>query len=86
VRQTRCAGAFYRNQLHGGDVFQGEAYGNYLGLCRLAVFMADQMGLLLERVNVTVGVAELEMLSKSNPLIKELKDAAEVLFKPAVAA
>jgi len=73
--------AFYAKQ----SLFQ-KAYGNYLGLCRLGAFMARQMGLTLERVNVTVGVAELEMLSKSHPVIKELQQAAEVLCNTAVAA
>lgn len=72
--------AFYAKQ----SLFQ-KAYGNYLGLCRLGIFMAQQMGLEFERLNVTVGVAELEMLRKSHPLIKELQQAAAVLCNPAVA-
>lgn len=73
--------AFYAKQ----SLFQ-KAYGNYLGLCRLGLFMAGEMGLTLQRLNVTVGVAELEMLSKSHPLIKELQKAAESVLLPAAAA
>jgi hypothetical protein len=73
--------AFYAKQ----SLFQ-KAYGNYLGLCRLGVFMAGEMGLRLERVNVTVGVAELEMLSKSHPVMKELQQAAQIVCNPAAAA
>jgi hypothetical protein len=73
--------AFYAKQ----SLFQ-KAYGNYLGLCRLGAFMAGQMGLILERVNITVGVAELEMLSKSHPVMKGLKQAAELLLNPAATA
>lgn len=73
--------AFYAKQ----SLFK-KAYGNYLGLCRLGVFMAEQMDLHLERVNVTVGLAELEMLSKSHPAIKELQQAAQILCDAAVAA
>ncbi len=73
--------AFYAKQ----SLFQ-KAYGNYLGLCRLGSFMASQMCLLLERVNVTVGVAELEMPTKSDPVLGNLKEAAEVLLEPVAAA
>lgn len=73
--------AFYAKQ----SLFQ-KAYGNYLGLCRLSAFMAGEMGLTLERVNITIGVAELEMLTKSHPVVKELKHAAELLCSPAAAA
>lgn len=34
-------------------------YGNYLGLCRLARFMANEMGLCVERVDCYAAVAEL---------------------------
>lgn len=73
--------AFYAKQ----SLFQ-KAYGNYLGLCRLAAFMADQMDLTLDRLNVTVGMAELEMLTKSHPVVKSLQQAAEFLLNPAAVA
>jgi thymidylate synthase len=73
--------AFYAKQ----SLFQ-KGYGNYLGLCRLGLFMAGEMGLTLERVNVTIGVAELEMLSKSSPIVKDLQRAAQLLCNPAFAA
>jgi hypothetical protein len=74
--------AFYATQqiIHKG-------YGNYLGLCRLAAFMAHEMGLKLVRVNVFVGVAKMDKLpkAKSNPhllallsvLAEELKATSE---------
>jgi hypothetical protein len=73
--------AFYAKQ----SLFQ-KAYGNYLGLCRLAAFMAGQMDLQLERVNIAVGVAELEMLSKSHQIMSDLQKAAELLCNPAASA
>jgi len=53
-----------------------KGYGNYLGLCRLAAFMAREMGLTLERLNVFVGVAKIERkgLNQSDPHLKELSD------------
>jgi len=69
--------AFYAKQ----SLLQ-KAYGNYLGLCRLGAFMAGQMGLQLERLNITVGMAELEMLSKSHPLMTDLRRAAQILCNP----
>jgi hypothetical protein len=69
--------AFYAKQC----LFQ-KAYGNYLGLCRLALFMADQMSLNLDRVNCFVGLEELEGVAKSDSAIRELKVAAEALCAP----
>ncbi len=60
--------AFYATQ----QLFD-KAYGNYLGLSHLGAFMATQMGLRLARLNVTVGVAKLERVNKS-----ELKHTAVV--------
>jgi hypothetical protein len=69
--------AFYAKQC----LFQ-KAYGNYLGLCRLALFMAGQMKLNLDRVNCFVGLEELEDVAKSDSAIQDLKGAAEALCAP----
>jgi len=61
------ANAFYATQ----QLFD-RAYGNYLGLAQLAAFMAHEMKIPLARLNVTVGVAKLERISKSDPALKPL--------------
>ncbi len=63
--------AFYATQY----VFE-KAYGNYLGLTQLGAFMAREMGLHLARLNVTVGVAKLDGISKSDALLKPIIAAA----------
>jgi hypothetical protein len=40
------------------------AYGNYLGLCRLGLFMAHELNLKLVRLNCFVGVGKLEKVNK----------------------
>jgi len=63
--------AFYATQY----VFD-KAYGNYLGLAQLGAFVAREMGLSLARLNVTVGVAKLDGVSKSDASLKPLIAAA----------
>jgi hypothetical protein len=63
--------AFYATQY----VFD-KAYGNYLGLVQLGAFMAHEMRLPLARLNVTVGVAKLDGISKTDPVLKPLISAA----------
>jgi hypothetical protein len=63
--------AFYATQY----VFD-KAYGNYLGLAQLGAFMAREMGLRLARLNVTVGVAKLDGVSKSDASLMPLIAAA----------
>jgi hypothetical protein len=63
--------AFYATQY----VFD-KAYGNYLGLTQLGAFMAREMGLRLARLNVTVGVAKLDGVSKSDASLKPIIAAA----------
>jgi hypothetical protein len=46
------------------------AYGNYLGLAHLGRFMAKEMGLHLDRVICTAGVAQFEVPNKK---VKSLK-------------
>jgi hypothetical protein len=55
------------------QVFE-KAYGNYLGICRLSQFMACEMGLSLDRVNFSIGVAKLDTISKTEEKIVQLKE------------
>lgn len=59
--------AFYATQ----QLFH-KAYGNYLGLCQLGLFMAREMNLNLERMNCFIGVEKLEKISKTSKDLKEL--------------
>ena len=57
--QGLVTNAFYATQ----QIFD-KAYGNYLGLAQLGAFMAHEMGIRPARLNVMVGVAKLERISK----------------------
>jgi hypothetical protein len=73
--------AFYATQ----QVFD-KAYGNYLGLAQLGAFMAHQMGMPAARLNVMVGVAKLERITKHDPDLAPLVCACEALVSEAVPA
>jgi hypothetical protein len=73
--------AFYATQ----QIFD-KAYGNYLGLAQLGAFMANEMDMPLARLNVMVGVAKLERITKSDPDFVPLVAAAEALVLGPVAA
>jgi hypothetical protein len=73
--------AFYATQ----QIFD-KAYGNYLGLAQLGAFMAHEMGMPLARLNVMVGVAKLERITKSDPDFAPIVAAAEKFVSGAVAA
>ena len=66
--------AFYATQ----QIFD-KAYGNYLGLAQLGAFMAGQMGMPLARLNVMVGVAKFERITKSDADLGPLVAAARAL-------
>jgi hypothetical protein len=66
--------AFYATQ----QIFD-KAYGNYLGLAQLGAFMAHEMDMPLARLNVMVGVAKLERITKSDPDFAPLVAAAKAL-------
>jgi hypothetical protein len=53
-----------------------KGYGNYLGLSRLGAFMAAQMGLCFDRLNIFVGVAKMDAIGKTDPALQAL--ASEV--------
>jgi hypothetical protein len=73
--------AFYATQ----QIFD-KAYGNYLGLAQLGAFMSHEMGMCLARLNVMVGVAKLERITKSDPDLAPLVTAAEALVSGPVAS
>jgi hypothetical protein len=68
------ANAFYATQ----QLFD-KAYGNYLGLAQLAAFMAHEMKIPIARLNVMVGVAKLERISKTDAAMQPLIAAANAL-------
>ena len=73
--------AFYATQ----QVFD-KAYGNYLGLAQLGAFMAHEMHMPLARVNVMVGVAKLERITKSDHDLAPVVAAATALVPRSVTA
>jgi hypothetical protein len=72
--------AFYATQ----QIFD-KAYGNYLGLAQLGAFMAHEMDMPLARLNVMVGVAKLERITKSDPDFAPLVAAAQALVSGPIA-
>jgi hypothetical protein len=62
-----------------------KAYGNYLGLAQLGAFMAHEMRLPLARLNITVGVAKLDGISKTDATLQPLISAARALVTPPAA-
>ena len=69
--------AFYATQ----QIFD-KAYGNYLGLAQLGAFMAHEMDMPLARLNIMVGVAKLERITKSDADFAPLLAAAAALLAP----
>ena len=64
--------AFYATQ----QIFD-KAYGNYVGLAQLGAFMAHEMKIRMARLNVMVGIAKLERISKSDADLAGLVAVAE---------
>ena len=63
--------AFYATQQ-----LYDKAYGNWLGLCRLGIFMAHEMGLTFTRLNCVSGIEKLERISKTAPSLSPVIEAA----------
>ncbi|HEV2681017.1 MAG TPA: hypothetical protein VGV14_10995 [Rhodanobacter sp.] len=61
--------AFYPTQ----QLFD-KAYGNYLGLSQLGMFMAGEMGVPLLSVNVMIGLAKLERIPKTDGRLRDVAD------------
>lgn len=59
-----------------------KAYGNYLGIAQLGAFMAQEMKLKLIRMNVVVGVAKFEGISKTASELTPLLTAARACITP----
>lgn len=59
-----------------------KAYGNYLGIAQLGAFMAQEMKLKLIRMNVVVGVAKFEGISKTASKLSPLLEAARACISP----
>jgi hypothetical protein len=77
TKEGLAVNAFYATQY----VFD-KAYGNYLGLARLGAFMAHELNLPLARLNVTVGVANLDGVKKSDASLAPLIAAARAAVAP----
>ena len=73
--------AFYATQ----QIFD-KAYGNYLGLAQLGAFMAHEMDMPLARLNVMVGIAKLERITKSDRDFVPLVAAVKALVSGSIAA
>ena len=71
--------AFYATQQ-----ISDKAYGNYLGLVQLGAFMAHEMKTPLARLNVMVGVAKLERITKGDPDFAPLVAASKALVSDSV--
>jgi hypothetical protein len=78
TKEGLAINAFYATQY----VFD-KAYGNYLGLAQLGAFMAHELNLPLARLNVTVGVANLDGAKKSDASLAPLIAAARAAVAPA---
>lgn len=75
--KTLCLNAFYAQQ----DVVR-KAYGNYLGLCRLAAFLGREMSLQIDTVTCYIGTEKIEA---DGIKVSDLRKLASVL-KPLVSA
>ena len=82
-------GALHLNAFYATQQLARKGYGNYLGLARLGAFMAAEMELTFEQLNVFVGVAKMDV-KKSDPalvkllsIIKQHADCARTIPIPA---
>ena len=69
---TLMLNAFYATQ----QLFE-KGYGNYLGLARLGLFVASQVGVSLLRVTCFVGVEKMESKPREGPLLDAVSQACE---------
>lgn len=72
--------ALHLNAFYATQQLARKGYGNYLGLARLGAFMAAEMELAFEQLNIFVGVAKMDV-GKSDPdmvkLLQNLKKHAD---------
>jgi hypothetical protein len=66
VSFTFADDALHLNAFYATQQIARKAYGNYLGLSRLGAFMAHEMGLRFEQMNIFVGMAQMDV-TKSDP-------------------
>lgn len=62
-----------------------KAYGNYLGIAQLGAFMAHEMKTKFVRMNVIIGVAKFERISKTDPALAPLIAASRTCLAEPVA-
>ena len=70
-------GALQLNAFYATQQIARKAYGNYLGLARLGAFMASQMDLNFEQLNVFIGMAKMDV-SKSDPDLETLMNVIKL--------
>lgn len=63
--------ALHLNAFYATQQIARKGYGNYLGLARLGAFVAGQLGLRFEQLNIFVGVAKMDV-AKSDPDLEAL--------------
>lgn len=68
--------ALHLNAFYATQQIARKAYGNYLGLARLGAFMAGQMKLKFEQLNIFVGKAQMDV-SKSHPDVVALMNVVK---------
>lgn len=78
TRDGLVLNAFYATQY----IFE-KAYGNYLGLAHLGRFMARELDMEFVRLNVTVGVAKIGQVKKSDRVIQPLLDVCRKAVRDA---
>ncbi len=71
---TMMLNAFYATQ----QLFE-KGYGNFLGLARLGLFVADQTGLTLSRVTCFAGIEKMERRPRAGGRFQTLIEACEAL-------
>ncbi|OBX17953.1 hypothetical protein A9995_14250 [Erythrobacter sp. QSSC1-22B] len=69
-------GALHLNAFYATQQVARKGYGNYLGLARLGAFVAGQMDLKFEQLNVFVGLAKMDV-AKSDPDFTELMNVVK---------
>lgn len=74
--------ALHLNAFYATQQIARKGYGNYLGLARLGAFMAREMKLRFEQLNVFVGVAKMDV-NKSDPHLCTLMRVVEALVPTA---
>ena len=77
-------GALHLNAFYATQQVARKGYGNYLGLARLGAFMAGEMGLAFEQLNIFVGLAKIDV-AKSDPDLASLMRVAALHVDDGVA-